>query len=55
MSNLSKVGGRVSAEHTNHCPYSVFLADVVRAGAERLLTANGKATSIHQVTEEFPT
>ena len=55
MSNISKVRGRISAEHTDHCPDSVFLADMIRASAERFLTANRKATSIHQVTEEFPT
>ena len=55
MPKISEVSGPISAERTNHRPDSVFLADVIRTGTERFLTANGEATSIHQVTEEFPT
>jgi len=55
MPNISKFRVRISAEHTDHCPDSVLLADVVRTSTERLLTANREAASVHQVTEELPT
>ena len=41
--------------HTDHCPDSVLLADVVRTGTERFLTTDGEAASIHQVAEKLPT
>ena len=55
MPKISEVSGQTSAEHTNHRPDSVLLADVIRTGTKGFLTTNGEATSIHQVAEEFPT
>ncbi len=39
---------------TNDSPDTVFLANVVGSGTERLLAADRETASIHQVAEELP-
>lgn len=39
---------------TDDGPHAVLLTDVVRAGTERLFTADREAACVHEVAEEFP-
>ena len=54
----SRLGVRVvcgqDREPGKHRPQAVLLSDVVRAGAEALLTAQVAATRVHEVAEELP-
>ena len=43
------------AARTYDGPDTILLPDMIRTRPERLLTADGETTSIHQVTEELPT
>lgn len=45
---------RKTERRTDDSPESVLLANVVRTGTERLLTADGETASVHEVTEELP-
>jgi hypothetical protein len=40
---------------TNNGPETVLLSDVVGTSSERLFSADGKTSSVHQVAKELPT